>query len=460
MSQPDAPVDPVAQVLVDVPLAHLDRPFDYAVPAALAEAARPGARVKVRFAGRDVDGFVLARSAGTEHEGRLAPLRRVVSPEPVLTSEIAELTARVAARYAGTRSDVLRLAVPPRHARVEAEPWAPVAEPAVDRPAAVAAWVGHEHAEAFVAHLGSGGSPRAVWTAAPTADWARLLAHVVAVTRASGRGAVVCVPDVRDVARLAGALDDVLGPDQYATLTADLGPAKRYREFLSVLRGARRVAIGTRSAAFAPVRDLGLVAVWDDGDDLHAEPRAPYPHTRETLLLRASQQGAGALVGGYGRSVEAAYLVRTGWAHEIAATRELVRERVSVLVAGATDAELERDPYARGARLPTAAYHAVRDGLEDGPVLVQTPRSGYAPSVACERCRAPARCASCTGPLGLSGPTSPPACRWCGAVAEAWACAACGHRGCAPPCWATRAPPGAGAAPSRRCRSCARPATR
>ena len=57
-----AEVDPVARVLVDVPLAHLDRTFDYGVPAAMAEDARPGARVKVRFAGRDVNGFVLARA--------------------------------------------------------------------------------------------------------------------------------------------------------------------------------------------------------------------------------------------------------------------------------------------------------------------------------------------------------------------------------------------------------------
>ena len=54
-----------------------------------------------------------------------------------------------------------------------------------------------------------------------------------------------------------------------------LGPAQRYRRWLSVLRGSARMVIGTRSAAFAPVADLGLVMVWDDGDDTLAEPRAP-----------------------------------------------------------------------------------------------------------------------------------------------------------------------------------------
>ncbi|MBA3745566.1 MAG: primosome assembly protein PriA, partial [Sporichthya sp.] len=115
---PVAAEQPVAQVSVDVPFPHLDRIFDYLVPAALDAAAIPGARVRVRFAGQLVDGFVLARTGGSEHTGRLARLQKVVSAEPVLSPEVAELARAVANRYAGTVADVLRLAVPPRHARV------------------------------------------------------------------------------------------------------------------------------------------------------------------------------------------------------------------------------------------------------------------------------------------------------------------------------------------------------
>ncbi len=60
---------------------------------------------------------------------------------------------------------------------------------------------------------------------------------------------------------------------------------------------------------------------------------------------------------------------------------------------------------------------------------MQTPRSGYAAALACERCRTPARCRVCTGPLALGSATAPPTCRWCGAADEAWACPECGHRG-------------------------------
>jgi primosomal protein N' (replication factor Y) (superfamily II helicase) len=120
--EPSAAVDPVARVLVDTPLAHLDRAFDYTVPASLAESAVPGARVKVRFAGKDLSGFVVARVAASDHTGTLSPLRTVVSPERVLSPAIAGLAETLAERYAGTRADVLRLAVPPRHATTEKQP--------------------------------------------------------------------------------------------------------------------------------------------------------------------------------------------------------------------------------------------------------------------------------------------------------------------------------------------------
>ena len=113
---------PVARVCVDVPLAHLDRPFDYLIDAAADEAAQPGVRVKVRFAGQMVDGWLLDRADSSEHTGKLTYVERVVSAERVLDPEVARLARAVADRYAGNLSDVLRLAVPPRHARVEAEP--------------------------------------------------------------------------------------------------------------------------------------------------------------------------------------------------------------------------------------------------------------------------------------------------------------------------------------------------
>jgi primosomal protein N' (replication factor Y) len=168
----------------------------------------------------------------------------------------------------------------------------------------------------------------------------------VRATAAGGRGAVVVVPDARDLARVTAALAEQ--GVAAASLSADLGPAVRYRRWLSVLRGGVQVAVGTRATAFAPVRDLGLVVVWDDGDDLHAEPRAPYPHVREVLVARAHLAGAAVLVGGHARTAEAQLLVESGWARPLEAARAVVRAHAPH-VDGTSDDQLARDPQAQAA---------------------------------------------------------------------------------------------------------------
>jgi primosomal protein N' (replication factor Y) len=251
------------------------------------------------------------------------------------------------------------------------------------------------------------------------------VAVAVRATLAGGRGALVVVPDARDVDRVDAALRDEIGPGHHVTLTADLGPAERYRRWLAVRRGTVHAVVGTRAAMFAPVRDLGLVLVWDDGDDLHAEPHAPYPHVREVLALRAGQTGAASVVGGFAVTAEAARQVRSGAARLVAADRDGVRAVAPRVRVAGDDTELARDPAARGARLPSSAWETARDALARGPVLVQVPRRGYLPSVACQDCRRPARCPACQGPLGLTSGHAVARCRWCAAVAGRWRCPHC-----------------------------------
>ncbi|HZZ50143.1 MAG TPA: primosomal protein N' [Pseudonocardia sp.] len=432
---------PVAQVAVDVSLAHLDRPFDYLVPDTLAQDAQPGVRVRVRFAGRLVDGVVLDRLERSEHTGRLGWLERVVSPEPVVSPELAALCRSVAERYAGSFADVLRLALPPRHGKVEAEPPAePAAPPELEPGLGEQGWGRYRHGVALLDAVRQGRGAHAVWQPVPGEDWPSRLAELASASAAAGRGALLVVPDQRDLAAVAGECRRVAGAENVVTLTADVGPAKRYRAWLAVRRGTARIVVGTRAAMFAPIADPGLLVVWDDGDDLHSEPRAPYPHTREVLVHRAHATGAAVLVAGFVRTAEAALLVESGWAREVVAERDTVRACVPrVTPVAETEGQLVDDPAARAARLPRVGFDAARGALTRGePVLVQVPRGGYIPGLACRRCRETARCRHCAGPLGLprnerAGDTSmelsgAPRCRWCGVTDSAYRCASCGSR--------------------------------
>uniref|UniRef100_UPI00037130F8 primosomal protein N' n=1 Tax=Nocardiopsis halotolerans TaxID=124252 RepID=UPI00037130F8 len=508
---------------------HLDRYFDYRVPADMDEAAVPGCRVKVRFNNRQLGGFLAERVETSEFSGRLAYLESVVSPEPVLTPEILGLARAVADRYAGTLSDVLRLAVPPRHARVEKEaaraaasdaktaegtetapdmgdtapnptgadtgtpPSGPTetggttvatapnaddesaetvmaggtsetAETAVGRShsqagsgsgaptgatAAAASetagaapgtaqgtpgaaevepgpWADYPDGPSFLRALRAGQPARAVWNALPGTDWADAVAVAAHAALAAGRGTVIVVPDGRDVEAVDTALERHLGKHRYVALTADLGPAERYRRWLSVLRGRVRVVVGTRAAVFAPVRDLGLVVLWDDGDDVHADPHAPYPHARTVLSMRAHRVGAGALIGGHTRTTDAQLLAESGWALPLVADRATLRRRAPLVRAAGDDRELARDEAARSARMPSVALRTAREASRTGPVLFQVPRRGYLNTLACAGCREPARCDSCRGPLAVRGSHAMPSCGWCGRVAGQWACPECG----------------------------------
>ena len=416
---------PVARVAVDSPLPHLDRPFDYLVPAELSDVVRPGCRVRVRFAGRLIDGWVLQRLDATEHDGRLAFLERGVGDLPVLTPDTAALFRAVAERWAGSFADVIRLAVPPRHARAEA---AALPEPAPPPPApAPDGWTAYRAGPAFLTAITAGRAARAVWNALPGEDWPVRIAQAVRACLAGGRGALVVVPDVRDAARVDAALSAALGKGGHLLLTADLGPEARYRRWLAVRQGSVRAVVGTRGAVFAPVADLGLIVLWDDGDDLHAEPRAPYPHARDVAVLRASMAGCALLLAGHAETAESALLLSTGWAHRIAADRAVVRRVSPRVVAAGDDIESERDPVARSARLPALAFRTARAALAAGkPVLVQVPRRGYLPALACARDRLPARCPHCAGPLAAASAGTVPGCRWCGRPATDWRCPACG----------------------------------
>ena len=421
-------------------LPHLDREFDYLVPEELSDEARPGTRVRIRFAGRLVDAYCYERLPRSNHDGELSWLQRVISPEIVLPPELRELVDAVAARWMGVRSDILRLAVPPRHATTEKSVPAAIEPVAGALPGPVElpeGWADHPMVAHFLEAAFQGGSPRGVWTVPPGRDWTEALADLSDSVRRRGRQVLIVVPDQHDVDRLAAACRERTGAkDLVSDLSASLGPSARYRRWLRALRGHARILVGTRSAVFAPLPELGMVILHDDSDESYVEPRAPYPHTRDVALLRSQVTGLPLLLTAPDRTPEVARLLRTGWAHEIQPEPGVVRAsapRVEAITD--SDPRQARDVAGGNLRLPTVALTMARGALDrDEPVLVQVPRRGYIPTLLCGSCRAPARCRHCNGPLragrmdAVLGPVDLE-CGWCGAPEPKYACTVCGSRG-------------------------------
>ena len=439
---------PVARVLPLLGLPQLDRLFDYRVDEKDTESVQPGVRVRVRFAGRLVDAFVYERTDSSDHPRELHYIDRIVSDEVVVTPEMFALVDRVAARWVGARSDVFRLAIPPRHATAErsvapAETATSDGEEAQDegqpdRPSLPESWSGYPRAASFASAMASGKPVRGAWTPAPGEDWAARLAELAFFAATGDRQSIIVVPDQRDVDVVSSRLKDAAGdfgraPGDIVELTASLGPQARYTRWLKVLRGHAKVVVGTRSAVWAPARHPGIIIVWDDGDDSLSEPRAPYPHAREVATLRSSLAHAPLVLAGPIRTPEVAALVEAGWAPEITAAPESRRRLPRIVAVTNADPVQARDIAGGHTRLPTVAMTMARQALDRGqPVLVQVPRRGYIPRLLCQKCRTPARCRRCHGPLAIGEANTDGAgalvCGWCGVHDVAYSCPECGSR--------------------------------
>ncbi|WP_314361575.1 primosomal protein N' [Rothia mucilaginosa] len=298
-----------------------------------------------------------------------------------------------------------------------------------DAPDAVSVFSDYENGAEFIEDVAAGAATRAVMTVLPghlEHTWADVLATALAAAATSGRGAIAVVPTAKNLDLLEAALAERLPADSFVRLSSDSTPHTRYHGFVKARLGQVPVVIGTRAAAYAPVANLGLVVCWDDGDSSLVEQRAPYCHARDVLLLRASAENTAALFAGFSMSSEAARLVRTRWASHVRAPRALVRDYSPRIFSTGSEFELARDPLAAMARIPHLAFEHARRALARGPVLVQVARSGYIPSFSCERCRMPARCGECSGPLSVASGSSVPSCSWCGHLAQQWRCSECG----------------------------------
>lgn len=453
---------PVASVRLVGVLPHLDRPFEYAVTPATA-AAGPGMRVRVRFSGKDTEGIVLGRHDAPTTDRALAPLHRLVSEDVVVPPAMMRVCEEVAERCAGTVGDVLRLALPPRHARAEKADRAaeekereearlaegpaeqgPAEQDSTERVAAEPDALSEpseteqDPAEAaptprpgdrypgLAALLSRAGSPegpvpRATLTLDAADTWTTVAADAIGDLEPA-QGALVIAPDQRDVARLSRVLTE--RGIAHEILAGTEGPEKRYRTFRRILRGATRVVLGNRSAAFAPVRNLALAICWDEADDLLEEPRAPYPHTRTVLQCRSAEERCALLFLSASDSVTLRALSDLGYLarlEPVPAPVTSVRPRIVAM-----DEYLrEREGASGRSRIPQEAMRVIRRGLEKGPVLVQVPRSGYVPAIACTFCRTRAQCPHCAAPLSLAGRNGPLHCRVCGRREDAYRCPEC-----------------------------------
>lgn len=391
MAAPEAPLrtveadypDPVARVLADVPFSWPDLDYDYLVPAKLAETAKPGCRVRVPFGSGRVTGIILERRATTDAK-RLRKIERVLG-EPALTEEISALIEDIARDHVCSRHDVVRMAIPPRHARGEK---AALALPRASFPELAPAE--HPDLAAPGERVLAGGDPLRTAIAC---------AHAALV---GGGAALIIVPTAADIAELSRLVRAALPGEPIARLSAEDSGETRYRHFMSALNGRARLLIGTRQAAYAPLENLTAMIIIDEANGAMRDKHSPYLWADEVLRRRLNPRRC---------------LLRLSFPTRVAAP---AAPRLVDRSGWPKASVAEQWPGAQVGVVPDAVFSVLRG---HDTALICAPRPGYVPALACQRCGKRATCIECGLPLAVPSPGVAPACRACGS--RAWRCS-CG----------------------------------
>lgn len=355
---------PIAHVMLDVQASHLGRTFDYLISQDQDESAQPGAFVRVRFGAQKLTGVIWSRSSHTDTpHAALRFLERVFPSDVLLSKSLRDDIDAIAKAYGGTSSNILRLAVPQRVARVEHEEvfdnirlqrrkqWrenlkkrlqndnntnpgyattsrmiydyenANILYNALIKKSIDASFSENKAENQLVKQAENNSSQSFIVDALPgSCRLAQDLAWMIVTALSACKQAVVVLPTLREVNDVMRALM-VYGLKPYkrvsenhrgfsagsfdgdvARLCAADPPADRYRAWRAIASGIVPCVLGTRAAMYAPVEGDALFAIVEDCAYQYADGMMPYAQARGVMRLRAKRHGGVFVSMSYSRS--------------------------------------------------------------------------------------------------------------------------------------------------------------
>ena len=394
-----------ADVAVCLPLS---RTFVYK----LNEPVAVGCRVVVPFRKREVEGFVVALRDDVPKGIEALAVNTVVDSVPLLTPEVFKLCQWIADYYVSPIGEVLKSALPPgikakhidraaksprKHAVAGFSP-RPVLTP--DQKRAMDAIRNAQGFQPILLH-GVTGSGK-------TEIYMRAAAHFLGV----GKSSLILVPEIALTPQLTGRFAERF-PNQTAILHSSLTKRQRIDEWLRIRAGEAPLVIGTRSAVFAPLENIGLIVVDEEHESSFKQESMPQYNARDTAVVRAKFARAAVVLGSATPSMESFHNAEAKkYEHITLASRveeralpnvELVNMREEYAAAGKQVVFSRRLLQAIDVRL---------ERREQSMILLN--RRGYAAFLLCRHCGFTFQCNSCSVAMTYHRTINKLLCHYCG----------------------------------------------
>jgi primosomal protein N' (replication factor Y) len=238
----------------------------------------------------------------------------------------------------------------------------------------------------------------------------------------AGKSALLLVPEIGLTPAMAGQLVAAF-EGEVALLHSQLTPDERAEQWHRIRRGEARVVVGTRSAVFAPVRDLGLIIVDEEHDSSYKQEETPRYHGRDVAVMRAKLEGATVVLGSATPSLES-------WSNADKGryVRLEMRERVMARPLPAVELVDMREEFRETGQEHIFSRRLIEETqatLDRGEqVILLLNRRGYSTVVMCRSCGEKVECENCSISMtyhkrvnetdGIAQPGQRLECHYCG----------------------------------------------
>ena len=236
--------------------------------------------------------------------------------------------------------------------------------------------------------------------------------HAIQRCLEQGRTALLLVPEIALTPAVAEQFVARFG-HRVAVLHSGLSARERSAEWWRLRRGEACVAVGTRSAVFAPVENLGLVIVDEEQDGSYKQGETPRYHGRDTAVVRAKFEGAVAILGSATPALETSYHARSGRYQLLAMTSRVANRSLAAVTL--VDMRVEFEETRKAELFSRALAKGIEEALASGgQVLLLRNRRGYANFLLCRKCGAAVQCADCSIALAFHRGRGRLLCHYCG----------------------------------------------
>jgi primosomal protein N' (replication factor Y) len=378
----------------------------------LAEPAEVGCRVAVPFRKREVEGFVVGLRQEAPKDLTVHSVTSVIDRSPLIRADVFDLCRWISEYYVAPLGEVLKSALPPGIT-------AKHIERGIQRPSegAVAGFsprpaLSSEQTAAFEAVRSAKGFHTILLHGVTGSGKTEIYMQAAEHFLSSGKTSLILVPEIGLTPQLTDRFAERF-PGRAAILHSSLTKRQRIDEWLRIYRGDAPIVIGTRSAVFAPLQNLGLIVVDEEHETSYKQDDVPRYHARDTAVVRGKLARASVVLGSATPSMESfRNSEEKKYQYVSLTTRVEDRPLPEVEIVNMREEYAAEGKQVIFSRRLLTAVAARLERREQAMILLN--RRGFAAFLLCRRCGFTFQCSACSVAMTYHRSIDKLLCHYCG----------------------------------------------